>query len=1308
MASALTPRGTDAGGTDRDGSGMMRVVFRGRVVADRFELEQLAEAGGMGAVYRGRDRLTGARVAVKLLAGGNERWAERFRREAVVLAGLSHPAIVGYVAHGVTETGEPWLAMEWLDGEPLSRRLRRARLGIGDTRDLGIRIADALAVAHHAGVIHRDIKPANVFLVDGDVRAAKVLDFGVARSRAVDSDTTRTGDRVGTPRYMAPEQVRAAHTVDWRCDLWSLGCVLYSALAGRPPFQATDEMAIWGKILLEEPPPLTELRPDAPMALVALVARLLAKAAEDRPASAAAVADELRRLEVLVGNELTGITAIGSTLAPSTERRRLAVVMVGGPAGDRPATGADTLVDPPPLLRAALDGCAREHGGHLEALASGHALITFVGSAAATDLIARAARCALAVRALTPAPIALASGHGIPGGAIGDALDRAAAVLRAAGEVAGTSVAIDTVAAGLLGPRFVVDGGGAPAWLVEERAGDDPVRSVLGKRTPTVGRDRELLVLTQAIDDSAEEPAARVVLVTADAGVGKTRLRHELLERLADRTDEGNQIRHCWLGRGDPTRAGAPFVVAASALRWRCGVVAAPATPDERAAAGAALRDTIHQLELAEPARVEAFLAELIGAPLRGGNDVQLDAARQSPRLMSDQIRRAWIDLVAADAARGPVLIVVDDLHWGDAPSVELLDDALRALAHQPLAVVGFARPEVGELFPRLWAQRGPTVIRLGPLPRRAAGALAREVLGPRVEAAVIDRIVERAAGHALYLEELLRAAAAGDVEHAPETVIAMVQVRLEALSSAARQVLRAGSVLGSAFRGAAVTAILREVASERDVASLLDELTTRELLARTAAPDDDSEYRFRHELIRDGAYAMLGDDDRRIAHRAAGLWLEDQREREAQTVAQHFERGGEPARAALWYRFAAEQALDAGDPASVLTLALRGLDCGAADAERAALLMLSAEAHDWRGDTAMTEVCALEAMAASPEGSSTWLRAAGEVAIAAGRASKVLVLVRVSDRLLRVARADDRNAFVIALGHAAAELLLLGRRDDAARVLARLDDAARPGLSPLADGWRLRVRAIEAVSDGDAVACLALSEQSVACFEACGERREVAGGRSNVGFGQISVGRIADAEATLRRALAVTVEMATVRTTTIVTQNLALAVLFAGRPDEALALAEDAERMAREQDAPRIAGAAVLYQARALLASGAAAEARRRAERAVIALADVPPTRAYGLAVVAEAALALAAPDVEVARSAVALADQLGGIDEGDAYVRWVLARSLIATGADAGPVIADALARLSAVAARIPDDAGRAAFWDGVPEHRALRAMA
>ena len=364
------------------------------VIAERFELEELAESGGMGSVYRARDRLTGNRVAVKLLAKANQRWAERFRREALALAELAHPAIVRYVAHGLTPTGEPYLAMEWLSGEPLSARLRRGRLSLPEACDLGIRISDALTFAHAAGVIHRDLKPANVFLVDGDCRGATLLDFGVARMRTLHSDTTRTGDRVGTPRYMAPEQVRAARAVDWRCDLWSLGCVLYTCLAGRPPFSAPDEMATWGKILLEEAPVLSVARPDAPPPLVALVRRLLEKEPTLRPASAAVVANELRRIERPEGPDSTGITSVGVSLATSGEHRRVALVMIG-PL--RAATDDDDGDDsaearPSELPHVELAASADRHGGTFEPLAHGGAIITFAGSPAATDLVARADR----------------------------------------------------------------------------------------------------------------------------------------------------------------------------------------------------------------------------------------------------------------------------------------------------------------------------------------------------------------------------------------------------------------------------------------------------------------------------------------------------------------------------------------------------------------------------------------------------------------------------------------------------------------------------------------------------------------------------------------------------------------------------------------------------------------------------------------------------------------------------------------------------------------------------------------------------
>src|SRR5579871_4829348 len=176
----------------------------GVLVAERFEILELAGAGGMGAVYRALDRQSGDEVALKVMVAANQAQADRFGREAEVLAELSHAAIVRYVAHGRSGLGQLYLAMEWLDGEDLATRLGRRGLSVEETVQLGARVADALSIAHERGVIHRDVKPANLFLPLGRIDEVKVLDFGVARLR--DVRATGTGIVVGTPGYTAPEQ----------------------------------------------------------------------------------------------------------------------------------------------------------------------------------------------------------------------------------------------------------------------------------------------------------------------------------------------------------------------------------------------------------------------------------------------------------------------------------------------------------------------------------------------------------------------------------------------------------------------------------------------------------------------------------------------------------------------------------------------------------------------------------------------------------------------------------------------------------------------------------------------------------------------------------------------------------------------------------------------------------------------------------------------------------------------------------------------------------------------------------------------
>jgi len=166
----------------------------GELVGDRFEVLNRAGAGGMGVVYRARDRTSGDVVAVKVLH--QDQRPDRFLREAAVLAELSHPAVVRYVAHGVTSKGQVYLAMEWLEATSLSSLIANRRLAFPECLTLLRRVCAGLAIAHQLGVVHRDLKPANILVPDGALAQAKLIDFGIARRR-FDPRITERGLLIG-------------------------------------------------------------------------------------------------------------------------------------------------------------------------------------------------------------------------------------------------------------------------------------------------------------------------------------------------------------------------------------------------------------------------------------------------------------------------------------------------------------------------------------------------------------------------------------------------------------------------------------------------------------------------------------------------------------------------------------------------------------------------------------------------------------------------------------------------------------------------------------------------------------------------------------------------------------------------------------------------------------------------------------------------------------------------------------------------------------------------------------------------------
>ncbi len=256
--------------------------------------------GGMGMVFQAKDSTLERLVALKVMkpeSCSNEVSRKRFLQEARAAASIQHDHIVTIYQVG-EDNGVPYLAMQFLLGESLDSRLRReGRLPLTEIVRIGREVAEGLSAAHARGLIHRDIKPANIWLEDLGLENAarvKILDFGLARVSSDQSQhLTRPGVVMGTPGYMAPEQAKGQGGIDRRCDLFSLGCVLYHMSTGREPFRGEDIMATLMALALEEPPPISVLNPELPRALADLVTKLMAKNPDERPPTAGNVCKAL-------------------------------------------------------------------------------------------------------------------------------------------------------------------------------------------------------------------------------------------------------------------------------------------------------------------------------------------------------------------------------------------------------------------------------------------------------------------------------------------------------------------------------------------------------------------------------------------------------------------------------------------------------------------------------------------------------------------------------------------------------------------------------------------------------------------------------------------------------------------------------------------------------------------------------------------------------------------------------------------------------------------------------------------------------
>jgi serine/threonine protein kinase len=261
----------------------------GRVIADRYEIQELLGTGGMSSVYRAHDKLLERPVALKVLHehfSGDPEYVERFRREARAIAKVSHPNIVTVIDRGEFEESQ-FIVFEHVRGETLKDIVEReGPLPVEDALEFAHQVARALAYAHERGIVHRDVKPHNV-LVDED-GGAKVTDFGLARSLDLEHDITQTGTVLGTCDYISPEQA-SGQAVDERSDQYSLGVLLYELLTGGVPFPAESDTAAALRHMRDPVPSVRERRPDVSPRVDELVQRAMAKRPEGRFTSTAAL-----------------------------------------------------------------------------------------------------------------------------------------------------------------------------------------------------------------------------------------------------------------------------------------------------------------------------------------------------------------------------------------------------------------------------------------------------------------------------------------------------------------------------------------------------------------------------------------------------------------------------------------------------------------------------------------------------------------------------------------------------------------------------------------------------------------------------------------------------------------------------------------------------------------------------------------------------------------------------------------------------------------------------------------------------------
>jgi predicted ATPase/class 3 adenylate cyclase len=887
----------------------------------RFQIRERLGAGAMGEVFLAWDEQLQRSVALKFLQPQQD--SSELLREARAIARLNHENIVR--VHDVSEWSKaswtvrvPFLIMEYLEGESLSALLERGRPGLKRAVEILRGVVAGLAHAHAHHVIHRDLKPGNVFITREG--GAKLLDFGMAHLVAQSSDIPQQ-PTAGTPFYMAPEQWRGGPQ-DERTDVWAVGVLFHELLTGEPPYVSSSWAELRERVLSPLPvPPVRERLPELPEEVARLLESTLTKEPSRRPGSVE-LHERLLHLEEGLGPWWE------TPRRPAPERRQvtLLVCRLAGLSGLSQRLGSEEVGELESAFHRLASRFILQQGGLATLFLDDEVLACFGYPLAREGDSERAVHAGLRLtQALLPAlweefpgarPAALAVQVGVHTDSVvfddlqpelrgrtlsiqGSAPRVASALARwaepgmvllsgttwslvpgvfeleARGPLAGEGLTRPVEAWGVVGTR--------KASLRFERA------RATRELTPLVGRERELRRL-QDFWDLARQGQGTCVLLEGEAGIGKSRLLLEWSERV--RTGRGLPLlAQCW----QQTQASA---FAPLAELFQNIVRLDPEAPPEQSLLWVERRMALRGLSL-EQARL---VASLLPLPVpEESPHLQL-----TPQRRKEELLRALAELLWRMADEGPVLFLMEDLHWADPSTLEYLGYVLERLRPHPVLFLLSARPHFRPSWPAFPWVHQLSLERLAP---EQTAVLVREAAGDRVlPEERVRQLVERTDGIPLFIEEMTRRvleSAPGTDASIPANLRELLLARLDALPPNRKALVQLCAVVGRSFSHSLLLALTGS--GERELRENLGGLMEMGLLEPQTEAAEPS-YQFRHALMQEAAWQSQLRGTRRQYHRRIAQTLAEQfhevAEARPEVLAWHYTQAGEHEPALrLWAR---------------------------------------------------------------------------------------------------------------------------------------------------------------------------------------------------------------------------------------------------------------------------------------------------------------------------------------------------------------------------------------------------------------------